>query len=249
LNHFRKMTIILFCSGIITAQIYGDSIAPDIDAIVKKYQRGPANLNTSEKKKENEVIPLTPLQREKKKARKFYVKTQLDSVAKIVRDNFYPELSGIQLSLNGDSEEPATLSELKMASRLLREAWDRSQAIQEGGTKPAGKAMAQLIKKFAGRRDIYIVSTDTETTPLQELRGDIGKMREDLNYRFDWAINKLSEFRNPENVQWTPTAHFQLGPYNQNFIRGFMEIQFKGKRKPKKKPTRTTAYIIGPDIR
>ncbi len=221
--------------------------APQIKEIADKYSekskeleaeaqldRAPASFTI------NEPSPVLsgPLGEVKKTVRDWFEKTKSDKVAEFLRMNFYPELKGSELMAYGSliAPEPAQIADMDRAALIFKRLWRDRDALSQGGTQAAGQTIALLVRKFSSRDDIFEVSKETDTTPYEDLKADASKLTPALAYRVSWAVGKLAEFRNPDGVHWSPTARFQLGKENQEFINGFMLVQFEEKSRPQLVP-------------
>lgn len=157
----------------------------------------------------------------------FYLAAKKHPLGDLVLKHFYPESRALEVAIGSGTDDPALAEKLWP---LIEEAWLRAKRLGEGGTFEAGKAAANLIRRLAQRTNLHSVSADTGTSPFQDLQLDIQKLPQETSYRISWGLTKLSEFTSPEGVRWTPTAYYQLGPDNVEFIRGFMEVQFASER-------------------
>ncbi|MCB0406536.1 MAG: hypothetical protein KDD51_17265 [Bdellovibrionales bacterium] len=158
----------------------------------------------------------------------WHTRTKKDSVARFIMDNFYPTLRGVTVIASGKmvASKVEQILDMREASSNLKEVWVFRNNIAQGGTRIAGQAVAQLLQRFASRADIHERSKDTGSSPYEDLKGDISRLPSDVAYRFDWGFKRLGDFGGVPSVAWTPALQFQLGEDNQDFIRGFMDVQF-----------------------
>ncbi|MCB0404823.1 MAG: hypothetical protein KDD51_08550 [Bdellovibrionales bacterium] len=201
---------------------YGDESDPNsIEEIARKYRptKVPVTVDTQ-----------SPVEYQKlqKIVNEWHTRTKKDSVARFIMDNFYPTLRGVTVIASGTmvASKVEQVVDMREASRNLKEVWAFRDNIAEGGTRIAGQAVAQLLQRFAARPDIHERSKDTGSSPYEDLKGDISRLPSEIAYRFDWGFKRLGDFGGVPSVAWTPALQFQLGEDNQDFIRGFMDVQF-----------------------
>lgn len=181
--------------------------------------------------------------------RNLHDQTKADVIAKFIMENFYPTLRGVSVIASGKmvASKNAQKLDMQQASRNLKEVWIFRDNIAEGGTRIAGQAVAQLLQRFAARPEIHERSKDTGSTPYDDLKGDISRLPTEIAYRVDWGFKRLGDFGAVSSVAWTPALQFQLGEGNQDFIRGFMDVQFPelGQDVPTPGETRKRASLDG----
>lgn len=172
------------------------------------------------------ITPLPDRKPDSVPLKEVYREIKRHPLGELALKHFYPETKALELTA-GAADDPKLAEKL---APLIEEAWTRARTLAQGGTYAAGKELAELIRRLAQRTGLHAVSPDTGTSPYQDLQLDVQKLPQEIAYRITWGISKLPEFVNPDGVRWTPTAYFQLGPGNQEFIRGFMEVQFTSER-------------------